>query len=210
VVAFRVVVLFFSVAIRGCLIKKVMVHKRSDESKKRRNERKQKRPRFQTISVPHTKTDRERYKSPEREKYVSFPFVCQDLHNGVLIHFLPKTISLELIATLENSTNILMESFPPPTDRTCRGEQKCYYFGHWRDSSFNINMCPNSKNSAFPEWLKCNNELFTTLSDLLKMHYPSLYAEYSKLDEQYRLFGIWSMAILNIDSLSTFHIDTKD
>ena len=103
-----------------------------------------------------------------------------------------------------------MESFPPPKDRTCRGEQMCYYFGHWRDSSSNINMCPHSKNSAFSGWLKCNNQLFTTLSNLLKMHYPTLYTAYTKLDEKYRLFGIWSMAVLNINSPSTYYIDTKD
>jgi hypothetical protein len=71
-------------------------------------------------------------------------------------------------------------------------------------------MCPHSKNLAFPEWLNCNNQLFTALSDILKMYYPALYTEYNKLEEQYRLFGAWSMAILNINSFSTFHIDTKD
>ena len=48
------------------------------------------------------------------------------------------------------------------------------------------------------------------VSNLLKEHYPFMYDAYQMLDSAYHLFGCWSLAILNIDCLSTNHIDTKD
>jgi hypothetical protein len=45
-----------------------------------------------------------------------------------------KSSPTEFIKTLESSTNELIDLFPPPIDSKCRGEQKCYYFGHWRES----------------------------------------------------------------------------
>jgi len=86
----------------------------------------------------------------------------------------------------------------------------CYYFGHWRESSRAITMCSHTKNVAFENWYHENQSLFQFLGNLLKEHYPELYKFYETIDVKYRLFGPWSMAILNIDSQSDLHIDFKD
>jgi len=119
-------------------------------------------------------------------------------------------IPLEFIKTLETTTNTLAEHFKPPVDQTCRGKQLCYYFGHWCESSKTITMCPHTKNIAFGNWYNNNLSLFKFLGNLLKEHHPELYKFYKTIDAEYRLFGPWSMAILNIDTQSNLHIDSKD
>jgi len=143
-----------------------MVHKRSAESLKRQREKNQKRVRKQIASIPYTSTDRSRHKPPEREKYVNFPYICQDLQLGVLIQCLKNSISTKLITNLEKSTDQLIKLFSPPTHTTSRGKQKCYYFGHWRDSCEYITQCPHTKNPAFQDWFKSNADLFDFLSNL--------------------------------------------
>jgi len=186
------------------------VHKRSEKGKHHQIEKKRKRIRIQTLSIPHTKTDRERFKPPDKEMYVNFPFICRGLQHGVLIHHFKDLIPTELVTTLESSTESLNNLFPPPSNQTSRGNQNCYYFGHWRDSSSSIHKCPHSNSLSFQTWFEKNKNLFEFLSDHLKKNYPFLFEEYEKLDKQYRMFGIWSLAVLNIDSPSTFHIDAKD
>jgi hypothetical protein len=185
-------------------------HSRSLEGIEKRNEQKKNRTQYQRIVFPYTDTDRKRYKPPSREKYVKFPFISEELLNCVLLHFFKTIIPIELVTTLETSTTTLIESFSIPSDTTVRGKQNCYYFGHWRESSPKITQCPHTQNPAFEPWFKANSPLFVYLSSVLKKHYPSLYKEYEKVKQQYRLFGCWSMAILNIDSPSEFHTDLKD
>jgi len=187
-----------------------MVHSRTLEKQERRNEQKKNRTRHQHIVFPHTDTDKKRYRPPEREKYVQYPFISEEPLKCVLLHFFKTIIPLELVTTLETSTTTLIEQFSTPSDTTVRGKQNCYYFGHWRESSPTITQCPHTRNPAFEPWLKANSLLFQCLSSILKEHYPDLYGAYKKVEEQYRLFECWSMAILNIDSPSEFHIDSKD
>jgi len=185
-------------------------HKRSKDGQERRNEKKRKRVRTKASAIPYTNTDKQRNQPPEREVYINFPYIHSDLHNGTLIHFLKDVIPSKFVKTLQTTTSILIEVFKPTKHETCRGEQLCYYFGHWRDSSKNIIMCPHTKNPAFSDWFNNNKPLFEFLGDLLKEHYPKLYEQYETLSKEYRLFGPWSMAILNIDSPSVLHTDFKD
>jgi len=71
-------------------------------------------------------------------------------------------------------------------------------------------MCPHTQNPAFENWYKDNQLLFKFLGNLLKEYYPEMYQAYETIDTEYRMFGPWSMAILNIDSQSNLHIDSKD
>lgn len=187
-----------------------MPHKRSEDGKRRQSEAKKQRVRKQRIAIPQTEIDKARYCPPSREKYVTFPYLSQNLHDGVLVRLLKQVVSKDVISELQLSTTELMQNFQPPVDETCRGKQTCYYFGYWRESSFNVTKTPHTKTPAAQKWISHNQPLFTYVSALLKEYYPHMYDEYQKLDSDYRLFGCWSLAILNIDCLSTNHIDTKD
>jgi len=111
---------------------------------------------------------------------------------------------------LKTSTNTLIDKHEPPLNITKRGEQTSYYFGYWRKYSQFITMTPQTKHEAFNDWYQQNLPLFEFLGNLLKINYTKLYEAYEKIDSKYRLFGPWSMAVLNINSISNFHVDSAD
>jgi len=190
--------------------KKAMPHSRSENAKARRREKKRKRTGKLVVALPKTKTDRERYVPPSKEKYITFNFICREPQGGVLVHLMKEAFCERLLKNLETSTSNLVQQFPPKKDETCRGSQSCYYFGHWRESSRHVTMSKDTLHPASQTWISQNAELFATLAALWKEKYPDLHAQYQTVDARYRLFGIWSLAVLNVDSLSGFHKDLKD
>lgn len=182
--------------------------KRSEEAIARRKE---KRLRKVFIALPKTKAECKRWKPPAEEIVPSSPLVVKDLQEGVLIRTFPNSIATELMDTLGTSTDQLIKSYPPPADRTCRGKQNCYYFGHWRKYTSDITKTLHTVHEAFQVWYQHNTPLFQFLSNLLEKTFPSLYKQYmDRVDEEYRLFGAWSFAVVNVNSPSTFHKDTAD
>ncbi len=57
-----------------------MPHKRSKEEHERRYIKKQEKFKILNTFVAYTKVSKERYLPPEREHYISFPFIVRDLY----------------------------------------------------------------------------------------------------------------------------------
>jgi len=158
------------------------------------------------MSLPELPTERKFHKSPLHIKKIYHPFV-----DKIVVKYCPGLLSEADVRALKESTEEMTLRADPIFEHTSRGDKHVYRFGnHKAYTTETILEYPQTKHAQ--GWITANQTIFDKLSAEVDHAeaFPEIANSYKKIPIQYRKFGLWSAAFLNINSPSAQHTDSGD
>jgi len=147
---------------------------------------------------------------PKEEMVITESRVLTNAKNHTVVHFLKNCLPYHLCNTLFHSIEELQSSDLRPDHDKSRKIDKLYHFGHWRFYTKDIREAKKTAMAPAREWIATNGPLFDHLAGLLTKFYPHLREEYELLPQSQRLFNLWSLVAINLNTPSYPHVDKND
>jgi len=126
-----------------------------------------------------------------------------------IIHYFRNCIPIRMCEALFESIETLRQTLTPDHDRKRKLDQ-VYHFGHWRCYTKHIVKAKKTTTSQATSWITNNQNMFDQVAKVVEPHYPGLRIKAEKLPVEKRLFGLWSLVAININSPSYPHVDQQD
>jgi len=160
--------------------------------------------------IPQGPKERAHWKIPQTKIKVTQSTKVIGGNEAVLMHYVPGLLNESELDVLTKSSANLVKLLKPKKQNNRKGNR--IEIGHWRIYAGQIRACIQNKLDPVLDWVTKNKGLFEHLSSWFKTNYSGLtdiYEDY--IAAEFRMFGLWSLAFLNVDSPSSApHVDGKD
>jgi len=136
-----------------------------------------------------------------------------DLFGGTLFRTFARVLPIERLDALEKFISQYGTQLATAVS-DCRGEHIASYLGSWTPSggkdAAKIYHTPATHSELASLFINQFQDLFELISSLLQHHYPAQANILQQVVKEHRLFGLFSLLILNYICGNDFHTDTKD